>query len=262
MQNKVGSVHYIHITLVAALAISAIAASAQTPAPIEVKKKWETTAAVTLALTKGNTDTALTTATLETKRKWEKDEAMFGLAAGYGENSGNKNTEFINGFGQYNRSFSERFYGGLRLDGNYDGIANLDYRVRLSPLLGYYLIKEAKTKMVVEAGPSFVREQYGETDNNNNVTNTVIKSYVGLRLGEKLEHKLSDTTKLWQSVEYIPAVDSFVDRFVITFEAGIDTAITKQWSLRVAIQDIYNNEPGAGNKKNDMRLMAGTSYKF
>ena len=262
MQNKVGSIQCIRRVLITVLAISTIAAGAQTPTPVEARTKWETTAAITLALTKGNSDTALTTASLETRRKWEKVEAAFGLAAGYGENSGSKNTEFINGFGQYNRSFSERFYGGLRLDGNYDGIANLDYRLRLSPLLGCYLIKEAKTKMVVEAGPSFVREQYGETDNNNNLTNKVIKSYVGLRLGEKLEHKLSDTTKLWQSVEYIPAVDSFADRFVLTFEAGIDTAITKQWSLRVAIQDIYNSEPGAGNKKNDMRLLAGTSYKF
>jgi putative salt-induced outer membrane protein YdiY len=105
-------------------------------------------------------------------------------------------------------------------------------------------------------------EQYGETDNNNNVTNTVNKTYVGLRLGEKLEHKLTDTTKLWQSVEYIPAVDRFTQKYVLTFEAGIDTAITKKWSLRVMVQDIYNSEPGGGNKKNDMRLLAGTAYKF
>lgn len=261
MQNKVGSVQYIRLAVAAALAISTIVANAQTPAP-EAKKTWDTTAALTLAITKGNSDTVLTTASVDTKRKWEKDEALFGLAAGYGENSGTKNTKFVNGFGQYNRLFNERLYGGLRLDGNYDGIANLDYRLRLSPLLGYYLIKEKKTSLVVEAGPSFVVEQYGETDNNNDVTNTVNKTYVGLRLGEKLEHKLTDTTKLWQSVEYIPAVDRFTQKYVLTFEAGIDTAITKKWSLRVTVQDIYNSEPGGGNKKNDMRLLAGTAYKF
>ena len=183
MQNKVGSVQNIRLAVVAALAFSTILANAQTPAP-EAKKTWDTTAALTLAITKGNSDTVLTTASIDTKRKWEKDEALFGLAAGYGENSGTKNTKFVNGFGQYNRLFNERLYGGLRLDGSYDGIANLDYRLRLSPLLGYYHIKEKKTSLVVEAGPSFVVEQYAEPDNTNDVTNTGNKTKVARRAAD------------------------------------------------------------------------------
>ena len=149
--------------------------------------------------------------------------------------------------------FNERLYGGLRVDASYDGIANLDYRLTLSPLLGYYLIKEAKTSLSVEAGPSLVLEKYkGQSS----------ESYLGARFGEKFEHKLSDTTRIWQSLEYVPRVDQWADKFIITAEIGIETAITKQWSLRVVAQDIRDSKPAGTNKKNDLRLIAGTAYKF
>ena len=223
------------------------------PAAATKEPGWETSAAAGLTLTKGNSDTLLTTLSLDTKRKWEKDEAFAGIAGGYGKNSGTKNTEFLKGFAQYNRLFDERLYGGLRLDGSYDGIANLDYRLTLSPLLGYYLIKEAKTSLTVEAGPSLVLEKYKAQSSD---------TYLGARFGEKFEHKLTDTTKIWQSLEYVPQVDRWSEKFVITAEIGIEAAITKKWSLRVVGQDIRDSQPAGTNKKNDLRLIAGTAYKF
>jgi len=214
---------------------------------------WESSAAAGLALTRGNSDTLLATLSLDTKRKWEKNEVFGGISGGYGENDGSKNAEFIKGFGQYNRLFTERLYAGFRLDVNYDGIANLDYRVTLSPTVGYYLIKETKTSLAVEAGPSLVLEKDKSQSS---------EAYLGARFAERFEHKLTDTTKIWQSLEYVPRVDRWAQKYIITAEVGIDTAITKRWSLRVVGQDIYDSEPAAGRKKNDLRLIAGTAYKF
>jgi putative salt-induced outer membrane protein YdiY len=214
---------------------------------------WETSAAAALTLTRGNSDTLLTTLSLDTKRKWEMDEAFAGIAGGYGKNEDTKNAEFIKGYAQYNRLFNERLYGGLRLDGNYDGIANLDYRFTLSPLLGYYLIKEAKTSLSVEAGPALVLEKYKSQSSD---------TYLAARFGERFEHKLTDTTRIWQSLEYVPRVDRWAEKYIITAEIGIDTAITKQWSLRIVAQDIRDSEPAGTTKKNDFRLIAGTAYKF
>jgi putative salt-induced outer membrane protein YdiY len=217
------------------------------------KIPWESTAAAGLTLTKGNSDTLLVTLSLDTKRKWDRNEAAFGIAGGYGENDNVKNNEFLNAFGQYNRLFTERFYGGLRLDASYDGIANLDYRVTITPLAGYYLVKEANTTLAVEVGPSGVFEKY---------KNQGSDTYVGIRFAERFEHKLSASTKIWESLSYVPQVDKWVDKYIVTGEAGIDTAITKKWSLRVLFQDIYDSQPAAGRKNNDMRLVAGTAYKF
>ena len=135
------------IVLVAALVACgsglAFAQSAATPPPPPPDTNhWETTAAAGATLTRGNSETFLVTLSLDTKRKWEKEEAALGVSGGYGDSTVNnvntKNTEFVQGYGQYNRLFTDRFYGALRLDGKYDDIAGIDYRFTVSPMAGYY----------------------------------------------------------------------------------------------------------------------------
>jgi putative salt-induced outer membrane protein YdiY len=245
---------------VAAIALSLLTnyvANAADAAP--EKPKWETTAAAGLTITDGTKDTLLATAGINTSRKWEKDEFSMGVAGGYGQDDNNPartnsaNTEFVSAFAQYNHLFTPRFYGGLRLDFLYDGIANLDYRVTFSPLVGYYFVKTTNHTFAVEVGPAAVTEKYqGESSD----------TYFGIRFAERSEHKISDTTKIWQSASYVPQVDRWTENYVITAEAGIDTAITKKWSLRVVLQDVYTSEPGPGSEYNELRLIAGTAYKF
>ena len=221
--------------------------------PPPPKNPWETTAAAGATLTRGNSRTFLATLSLDSKKKWDSGEVLLGAAAGYGTDKDVKNAEFANGYGQYNRLFSDRFYAGLRLDANYDGIALLQYRFTLSPLAGYYLVRQTNTTFKVEAGPSLVFEKHqGENE----------QTYAGIRLGERFEHQLSATTKIWESVDYVPRVDEWTDKYVLTSEAGIDSAITKRWSLRLVLQDVYDSAPTAGRQSNDLRLIAGTAYKF
>lgn len=238
-----------------ALCLGAGSAAAQDK-PAE-KKGWETTAAAGLTLTRGNSDTFLGTLGLDTNRKWERDEAAFGITGGYGEaevdGDNQKNTEYVRGFGQYNRLFTERLFGGIRLDGEYDGITGVDYRFRVSPLIGYYVIKEPKTLLAFEAGPSVVFERLeGQSSD----------VYVSARFAERFEHKLTETTKIWQSLEYIPQVDRWQEKYLLLGEVGIDTAITKKLSLRAVAQNTYDSEPASGRDKNDFRLITGIAYKF
>jgi putative salt-induced outer membrane protein YdiY len=235
---------------------SGLAFAADEAAPT-AKAGWDTTAAAALTLTRGNSETFLTTLSLDTKRKWKKDEVALGVSGGYGESTvngvNNKNTEFLQGYGQYNRLFTDRFYGALRLDGQYDGIAGIEYRFRVSPLAGYYLIKNTNMTLAVEGGPSLIYEH---------LSGQLPHGYWAARLAERFEYKLTANTKVWESLEYLPKVDDWARNYLANFEAGIDTAINKHWSLRVIFQDNYANEPAAGRKNNDIRLMAGTAYKF
>ncbi len=252
------------LTLGSSLA-SLSAQTAETPAtPPPPQSPWDASAAAGATWTAGNSKSFLATLTFEAKRKYQHSEILTGAAAGYGEASvpdpnhpggtiSSKNTEFVNAYGQYNYLFGPRWYAGLRLDGNYDGIAGLDYRIRISPLAGYYLIKETNTTLAVELGPSGVFEKHkGKSE----------ETYLGFRAGERFEHKLTATTKIWEMVDYVPRVDDWSRKYVITAEAGIDTAISKHWSLRLVLQDIYDSAPTPGRLHNDMRLVAGTAYKF
>jgi putative salt-induced outer membrane protein YdiY len=233
------------------------AAAPATPPPPPETKAWITTAAAALTLTRGNSENFLVTLSLDTKRKWERDELFFGASGGYGDSTSNdmytKNTEFLQGYGQYNHLFTDRFYGGLRLDGQYDGIAGIDYRVKITPLVGYYLIKEEKMTLSAEAGPSAVFEHLqGES----------ATTYAAIRFSETFDYKITPSTKVWETLSYIPRIDEWTQNYLLNLEVGIDTAIAKGWSLRVVFQDMYASQPAQGKKDNDMRLLAGVAYKF
>jgi putative salt-induced outer membrane protein YdiY len=232
-------------------------AAAAAPPPPPKTNAWVTTAAAALTLTRGNSETFLATLSLDTKAKWEKDEVALGTSGGYGESTVNnvnaKNTEFVQGYGQYNRLFSDRFYGGLRLDGQYDGIAGIEYRFKVSPIAGYYLIKNDKMTLAAEGGPSLILEHLEGQKSD---------SYWAARFAERFAYKLSPTTGVWESLEYLPKVSDWAANYLLNFEAGIETSINKHWSLRVVFQDMYASEPANGRKSNDIRLMAGTGYKF
>jgi putative salt-induced outer membrane protein YdiY len=239
----------------AALAAGLLTAAAQNPAapltPPAPQPAWETLASAGLTLTKGNSDTILANVGVTTAKKWTGNEISLGANMTYGEASGVKNVNNYNAFGQYNRLFSDRVYGGLKLTALKDDIANIDYRFTISPLVGYYFIKEAATQLSAEVGPSYVLEDLGG----------VSRSYAGLRVGERFEHKFSDRAKLWQTAEFIPQVDRF-SQYLFNFELGVDSAITKQVSLRAVLQDNYNSQPALGRKANDVRLITGVAYKF
>lgn len=220
-------------------------------APAEKVPGWETTAALGLTLTRGNSETLLFTGNILSEKKWDQNEARLGADATYGEDRDVKSAEAFHGFGQYNRLFTDRWFGYFRVDALHDAVADVEYRVTLSPGVGYYFIKNKTTLLSGEVGPGYVFEKQGDENN----------EYASLRVAERFEHKLNDRVKLWQSLEFLPQVDDF-DNYILNAEAGIDTALTKKLSLRVFAVNTYDNVPAEGRKKNDLKLVTAVAYKF
>lgn len=248
-------------TSAALAAISAVAADTN---------KWETSAAAGLTLTRGNSETVLGTVSINSARKRAQDEILLGAAGAYGENTvertvanptpppatvkkeeTDKTASMISAFGQYNHSISERWYGGVRLDFLHDDVADVSYRLTLSPLVGYYAIKKPNTTLKFEAGPSGILERQGGEQN----------EYVALRLGERFEHKFSPKARVWQSFDYMPQIDR-THNYLIVFELGAEASLTEKLSLRCVFQDNYDNEPADGRKRNDIKLITALAYKF
>jgi len=236
------------IAAAAALTASAFGQSAPTAPP---NTGWLTTAAFGFTLAKGNTDNMLVTGNLLSSKKWGKNEMDLGIDGTYGETDGVRSAGNIHAFDQYNRLLTERLFALLRIDAVNDAVANVDYRVTLSPGMGYYFIKTTNTFLRGEVGPGFVFEKVGG----------VTDEYVTLRVAERFETKLNDKVKLWQSIEFLPAFEDF-SSYVINAEIGIDTSLTKKLSLRTFVQDTYDSTPAPGLEKNDVKLVAAIAYKF
>ena len=213
---------------------------------------WETSAALGFTLTQGNADTVLATASLLSLKKWEMNELSAGFNASYGEVESVQNNGTARGTAQYNRLIGEQGnYLYIKADLFHDTIADVDYRLSLSPGYGYYFINNDRTKLSAEIGPGYIYEKLGSgTD-----------SYATLRIAERFEYKISERARLWQSVEWLPQVDNF-ENFLLVAEIGVESDLTEKMSLRVSLQDNYDNQPAAGRKANDLRLVTGIGYKF
>lgn len=215
---------------------------------------WDVSAAAGLTLTRGNSKTLLFTANVAANKKWDHDQNELNLGADgvYGENDNVKNAESVHGFGQYNRLFSERAFGYLRLEGLHDAIADIDYRLQVSPGAGYYFLKQTNLTLRGEVGPGYIYEHDGDG---------TTRSYMSLRVAERFEYKLNDHAKIWECAEYLPQVDDF-QNYIINAEIGVETTMTKKLSLLAYIQDSYHSEPAAGRLKNDLKLVSAIKYKF
>lgn len=219
---------------------------------------WDLSASAGLTLTRGNSHTLMAVANLLGTKKWEQNEIDVGADAAYGESTdektgvSTKTAQQVHGFGQYNRLFTDRFFGYFRLEALHDDVADISYRLQASPGAGYYLIKTTNTTLRAEVGPGYIYEKdtTGES-----------RSYMSLRLAERYDQKLNEHVKLWEFAEYLPQVDKFAN-YIVNFEAGVETALSKKSSLKTYLQDSYHSEPVPGRYKNDLKLIAAIAYKF
>jgi putative salt-induced outer membrane protein len=250
-----------HVQLLAAMLLAATGATAigaEEAAPAAEKKpQWESALGLGFTLTRGNSETLLATLSAGTGKKWAHDEISLGIDGTYGESTvDGENTVNANSgraFVQYNRLFTEHFYGYARVDGMFDDIADIYYRVSLSPGVGYYLIKNKTADLCAEIGPGYIFENVGGDT----------QDYATIRVGEKFHYALSDRARLTQTAEYVPQIDDF-NNYLLNFMIGIEADLTadKKFTLGTFLYDNYDNVPAPGRKCNDIKLVMAVGYKF
>jgi len=213
---------------------------------------WETEVALGANLSRGNNDSHRIKAEIKSKRTTEIDRLILALAAEAGENEGTSTSEYIEGQADYRRDIHERLYWYALLNGRRDAIASLDYRFTLSPGIGYKVIDEDHLNLSFEAGPAYVLEKLENQDPEH--------SFRG-RVGQELEWQINEWAKLFQNSEFLVNGQD-TDDWILEAEVGVETAITKSFSLRFGAKDIYDNQPAAGRVKNDIQLNTSIVYKF
>ncbi len=216
------------------------------------KQIWETEIALGANLSRGNNDSHRIKAEVKSKRETEVDRLILALVAEAGENEGTTSSEYIEGQADYRRDIHERLYWYALLNGRRDAIANLDYRMTLSPGFGYKVIDEETYDLSFEAGPAYVLEKLEDQDPESSLRG---------RVGEEFNWQINSFASLYQNAEFlINAQDT--DDWILEAEIGIETAITKTFSLRFGAKDVYDNQPARGRVKNDIQLNTAIVYKF
>ena len=237
------------VTVTNVVTAAPVAASVVMIAP--PKNSWQSSITAGLTLTRGNKSATLFTTEFLTAKKTPRNEYSLGLGAAYGNQQSADTVNNYKAFGQWNRLFTERFFGYARAEALRDLIADLDYRFTVGPGAGYYLLKETNTTLALESGAGMEFQRLGGKDDQFSTT----------RFAERFEQKFNNRARLWQTAELVPQVDNF-DNYVVNFEIGMEAAISKSLSLKTYFDDTYANQPAAGRLKNDAKIIAGVSYKF
>lgn len=230
--------------------------------------KTGTTASFAASLTDGNSDTLNANASIVTTGEKEGlGSYRAGVEGSYGENTVRTETttdgrttvtekdettvENAKAFANVKKTLTEKTFAYV--DGSllYDDVAKIDYRGIVGPGLGVYLLKDDISALSMEAGVAYVWEDVADVEDD----------YAALRLAQRFDYKLSDNAKIWEGVEYLPQLNDF-DNYLLVGEIGIEAAVNATLSLRLALQDRYDSQPGAGLEKNDLAFIAGIAVKL
>lgn len=215
---------------------------------------WRSKAAIGLNAAAGNSETILVNLELSAARTVDRNGYKGSLLLARGEADkvvGEENGEIA---ARYDRSVSDMAYLYLGVDMVFDTIAKIDYRIIAGPGAGYFLIKDDDQQLSIEVGVSHrtqrMRADVVETDDS-----------IAIRLAQSYARKLSDSAKLWQSLEFMPDSDN-LDAFLLNGEIGIEASVNDNLSLRVTAQDRYNSDPPENTKENDISVKAALVYNI
>ncbi len=209
-----------------------------------------------VTLTEGNSKTVQANASLVTKgQKKSLGSVRAGVEGNYGESTvddmKDRTIANVKAYVNAKKTITRMTFWSFSAEALYDEIAKIDYRFILSPGIGAYLVKNDTLSLSVDAGPAYVWQK----------VDGVSDDYPALRFGERFDLALSETAKCWQSLEFVPRADDFDDYF-LNAEAGIEAAINSHLSLRLVIQDKYDNIPAPGKKQNDLTVIAGVGVSL
>lgn len=216
------------------------------------KRRWEREISAGANVTRGNSD--ITKVNIGIKGKYKKEKITLNLNADgdYGESEGKKNLERLSGESQFNYNWGRKSFWFVVGTANHDDMASLDYRLVVSPGMGYKIISTDKPNLSVEIGPAYMAEQYRNESGD---------GYIAIRLGQKLEYIINQYSKVTQQCYFLTNVSNIEDT-IIHAEIAVESVLTKRLNLRITLKDDFVNRPGAEAEKNDLYLISSLVLKL
>ncbi|BDS07736.1 hypothetical protein NT6N_27760 [Oceaniferula spumae] len=210
---------------------------------------WVTTALLGGSFASGNTDASSLAVGILAKRKTDLTSSELGLSGNYGETDGLRSSESAELDLHHQYTFKKPYFVGLRFDADYDALADLDYRLALTPYVGRFLCEDGPNFVSIEVGPSIVTEKQG------GITDTYFAPYVTL----KAEKHFNPRTRIYSELSWRGEA-SDPSNYILSSKFGFDHAISDTTKLKVLLTDTYDNTPAEGRKANDLKLVAGFEF--
>jgi putative salt-induced outer membrane protein YdiY len=220
---------------------------APTPVPVPVVKKWFSSVAFGLTVTRGNTNTTTFNAGYDLKydprtRNILKTDGLFIRGTSGGVVSTNRLALNFRDEHQANGHFFVYAQGQFLRD----PFKEIDYLVAPTAGLGLKPVETATTRLSINAGLGGVWERN---------TRRSVRRSGAVTIGEKLTHSLSPTVTLTQSLSALWKTEN-LDDALYTVLVGVTASINSRTQFKVEWIDTYKSRPpAAGIRKNDVSMI-------
>lgn len=212
---------------------------------------WESTAAMGLTLNRGNSDKTGLKLDWNSEFSDEQRELIWETGYHFADDAGQTSTDRLHARLQGNRQLEGPVFFGASFVFLRDDLADIDYRISPSILLGRRIIDTERTRLVVEAGPTMTIEQTGDASDR----------YPSVMVGERFKHRLNDKVSLKQSVVATSGFDQ-PERYTLSSRLALDTKLNSHLCWRVELESKYENLPVQGRDHHDLLLTSAVAWTF
>jgi putative salt-induced outer membrane protein YdiY len=239
----------------AGLLLLLFSASASAGEEAQKSPGWKGDAAISLGLTRGNTDTTSFSLSVNAKKEWGtswaiEDSGSFIFTRASGETT----AENMGLISRISYKSSERFFFFGEIQAVRDRFKDFSFRFLPQAGVGVVVLKSDRTSLEFSSGLTQVITRYISTGD------TV--SYTGMAVGNKWNWKISESADLLESIS-INTDFSDLGRYYVRAEISLSSVLTRLLAVKLSLIDSYEHKPvGSDIKKNDMIFLAGLSLKF
>lgn len=216
------------------------------------KTTWKQEVALNVNLTEGNKDSLLVGLSYDATRKTDLDKLNFKVDGTFSGTEGKTTSQRVEGRSKYDREIDESWYWLVLGSGEYDEIKGIDYRFSLSPGAGYHFFQSGPFTMDFEAGPALVFRKLQNAGNETNLEG---------RLANITKWEINDRVQTFHNGEFL--IDSQdTEDWLLKSELGAESSITESLSLRMTVENRFNNQPSAGKDKYDLLFKTSVVFGF
>jgi len=211
---------------------------------------WAGAANVSLALARGNSDTATFAAGFMAARATRTDNTSLYANFLYSKNANAVPATSANSTGgglRYEHTLHSTLFAFGTGDFSSNALQNLDLRSIIGGGLGWHPIKTPRQTFDLLGGVVWTHESYTPTPTN---------SFAAMDLGEIYMHKLGAGSLVTEQAFFYPDLNQ-AGQYQFAVDSAFSTKIGKILAWQTAFSDRYTSFPPAGSKSNDVVLTTG-----
>ena len=216
---------------------------------------WAGAANVSLALTRGNSDTATFGAGVTAARTTRDDKTSLYANTIYATNGNSIPTTSANSTGggiRYDHNLNPRTFAFGSGDFLSNALQDLDLRSTIGGGFGWHASKTPRQTFDVLGGIVWIHEDYSAST----VVPSTTNSFPALNLGEQYTRKIGAGSLFTEQANAYPDLSN-LGQVQFTLHSTFSTKLGKMFNWVTTFGDNYTSFPPAGTLKNDVVLTTG-----